>query len=69
MENLVKVHHIHSAKEIVVLMYILYLERHAVEIIHRIDIFYSGYNFLPLFYVENMKISFYVKSLHNFNFF
>ncbi len=29
--------HLHSAKEIFELMYILYLERHAVEIIHRID--------------------------------
>ncbi len=26
-------------------------------------------NFLPLFYVENIKISVYVKSVHNFNFF
>ncbi len=28
-----------------------------------------GVNFLPLFYAQNIKISVYVKSLHNFNFF
>ncbi len=47
---------IHSAKEIVVLMYILYLERHEVEILHRTNSFYSRYTFhfikLPQHYQE-----------------
>ncbi len=32
---------LHSAIEIIILMYILYLEWHTVEILNRIDSFYS----------------------------